>query len=100
MEASITSLNPCYTGTYASSIAGVGKSVYFSWVLILVILELTLRGQIIAGVGKSVYGLNPCYTGTYASRFLICFTTKNLVFSLNPCYTGTYASRVTFIKIF
>ncbi len=62
-------LNPCYTGTYASS---------------------DLRRDREDGSG---HGLNPCYTGTYASSRVAELAKRLERIGLNPCYTGTYASR-------
>ena len=64
-----TSLNPCFSGTYSQRdhkfiLVSMGK------VLILVLVEHTLRGLLISLLIGIFYRLNPCFSGTYSQSLL------------------------------
>ena len=61
-------------------------------VLILVLMEDTLRDKDVARFYKDVKCLNPCFNGRYSQRVE---DPKNLLRlrSLNPCFNGRYSQR-------
>ena len=88
------SLNPYYTGIYSTR--GDFKPVKIEdfMVLILIILEYTLREFKVKRNRLSRKRLNPYYTGIYSTRQ----TTEDYEQgkkkeSLNPYYTGIYSTR-------
>ena len=58
-------LNPCFNGRYSQRVEKLVKSSLFS-VLILVLMEDTLREQQDAFSNKAIRGLNPCFNGRYS----------------------------------
>ena len=61
-------------------------------VLILVLMEDTLRvKEEIKSTGK-INCLNPCFNGRYSQRVL-CYDIINYKICLNPCFNGRYSQR-------
>ena len=61
-------------------------------VLILVLMEDTLRVSLISFKRMSLQGLNPCFNGRYSqSAWLAAAPKKD--FGLNPCFNGRYSQR-------
>ena len=63
-------------------------------VLILIILEHTLRGMARRESRIATDGLNPYYTGTYSTRPHGGLPNVLSSICLNPYYTGTYSTSV------
>ena len=59
------SLNPCFNGRYSQSKRLAGKYLNCG-VLILVLMEDTLREGCKAIIKDGSVGLNPCFNGKYA----------------------------------
>ena len=84
------SLNPCFNGRYSQS-GQLFEIAIQEWVLILVLMEDTLRGKD-ADVKNFDKGLNPCFNGRYSQRRL-----KQPYLEqggLNPCFNGRYSQRL------
>ena len=64
-----------------------------SEVLILVILEYTLRGISRNDSQPIANSLNPCYTGIYSTSAVAGVAKDSAKGGLNPCYTGIYSTR-------
>ena len=61
-------------------------------VLILVLMEDTLRvKEEIKSTGK-INCLNPCFNGRYSQR-VVCYDIINYKICLNPCFNGRYSQR-------
>ena len=62
-------------------------------VLILVLMEDTLRVR--EHLSKDAYknGLNPCFNGRYSQRQRSESTFQKVLISLNPCFNGRYSQR-------
>ena len=84
-------LNPCFSGTYSQR--NNNKRIKrVRPVLILVLVEHTLRVVVGSSIVSLKNGLNPCFSGTYSQReHGRLFITE--VTSLNPCFSGTYSQR-------
>ena len=63
-----------------------------SYVLILVLMEDTLRGLTETDEGNDLC-LNPCFNGRYSQRHLISYIKEGLPLGLNPCFNGRYSQR-------
>ena len=63
-------------------------------VLILVLMEDTLRANREMTVRRVLSCLNPCFNGRYSQSKLQDMI-KLCVFGLNPCFNGRYSQRVT-----
>ena len=89
METKEVSLNPCFNGRYSQSSMRI-VNIYPSFVLILVLMEDTLRGKINSQVLMSLTSLNPCFNGRYSQR---SDAIKEEIEStgLNPCFNGRYS---------
>ena len=61
-------------------------------VLILVLVEHTLRGFLILRCMVVSGRLNPCFSGTY-SQSAMKSSHHEFLLSLNPCFSGTYSQR-------
>ena len=68
-------------------------------VLILVLMEDTLRAAFIIAIDIHIVGLNPCFNGRYSQRSLIKAGAKS-VKSLNPCFNGRYSQRKDIFSLF
>ena len=64
----IVSLNPCFSGTYSQSGNEDAASTNFFDVLILVLVEHTLREAGYYYFATENMRLNPCFSGTYSQR--------------------------------
>ena len=70
-------LNPCFSGTYSQSQYGNSCCFFIQHVLILVLVEHTLRvfeGETFSAV---LNGLNPCFSGTYSQRRNNCLCLRD-----------------------
>ena len=61
-------------------------------VLILVLVEHTLRDDADEVFVFTLKSLNPCFSGTYSQRAALLQRRCSTV-SLNPCFSGTYSQR-------
>ena len=86
----LCSLNPCFNGRYSQSGAAMVVKSSPKLVLILVLMEDTLRENVIERLIKAGASLNPCFNGRYSQRFR-SFKKFNLVKGLNPCFNGRYS---------
>ena len=87
-ELSSLSLNPCFNGRYSQS-RKYKENNKFSCVLILVLMEDTLRA-LIKLIILIIFRLNPCFNGRYSqSRRQI--PELRIRFRLNPCFNGRYS---------
>ena len=59
-------------------------------VLILVLMEDTLRVNQILVQGNIMGSLNPCFNGRYSQREISSLINDNM-FCLNPCFNGRYS---------
>ena len=67
METKEVSLNPCFNGRYSQSSMRI-VNIYPSFVLILVLMEDTLRDISVFSTRVYTPGLNPCFNGRYSQR--------------------------------
>ncbi len=72
LDGAVLRLNPYYCGTYLTRIEKALKLCNFMNVLILIIVELTLRGKRNFNTKRNQRCLNPYYCGTYLTS-----TSKN-----------------------
>ena len=63
-------------------------------VLILVLMEDTLRVYRLTYLAYIIDCLNPCFNGRYSQR-VSYLDEKQLKASLNPCFNGRYSQRET-----
>ena len=63
----ITCLNPCFNGRYSQRVSLL-SFVMMRMVLILVLMEDTLREVDIFTIAGSTNSLNPCFNGRYSQR--------------------------------
>ena len=68
------------------------KNKDYEKVLILVLMEDTLRGVTIMEKKSIIESLNPCFNGRYSQR-QEDGTYKEGESSLNPCFNGRYSQR-------
>ena len=61
-------------------------------VLILVLMEDTLRDKDVARFYKDVKCLNPCFNGRYSQRAAGLAALAAFI-GLNPCFNGRYSQR-------
>ena len=66
-------------------------------VLILVLMEDTLRELSKTAYKTVATCLNPCFNGRYSQRG--CGRVTLLYMGLNPCFNGRYSQRTTFLVI-
>ena len=85
------SLNPYSTGRYSTS--GFNKIAFLEdvKVLILILLEDTLRDNAIWLSNDALDGLNPYSTGRYSTRIVLLAASERYA-SLNPYSTGRYST--------
>ena len=62
-------------------------------VLILVLMEDTLRVSPILNRIVLTTCLNPCFNGRYSQRRPIIWIVTSLIDGLNPCFNGRYSQR-------
>ena len=62
-----------------------------SKVLILVLMEDTLRGKRLWKGSETLYGLNPCFNGRYSQSLMRYQNTGRMLSGLNPCFNGRYS---------
>ena len=62
-------LNPCFNGRYSQR-GGYEPVVYFNDVLILVLMEDTLRELLLISNASVMKSLNPCFNGRYSQRVI------------------------------
>ena len=87
----VKGLNPCFNGRYSQSRNGGWQGVLYS-VLILVLMEDTLRDLWQLVQQFATLRLNPCFNGRYSQSHAL----KGLyvcLCSLNPCFNGRYSQR-------
>ena len=65
---------------------------YGKEVLILVLMEDTLRVLISNNKNLNIKCLNPCFNGRYSQRDIISNFTNDTK-GLNPCFNGRYSQR-------
>ena len=86
------SLNPCFNGRYSQRRRIDATGATARTVLILVLMEDTLRAVIILTHLICHTSLNPCFNGRYSQRAEHRFTP--VIFArLNPCFNGRYSQR-------
>ena len=83
-------LNPCFNGRYSQRCNEKFIIRGILTVLILVLMEDTLRGKGVVVSRKNIYGLNPCFNGRY-SQSTDNMSTSMVLRSLNPCFNGRYS---------
>ena len=88
----VSRLNPYYTGTHSTRTQQMQQKSNRVHVLILIILEHTLRVRSSSYAAYLNASLNPYYTGTHSTRAWGC-TRRYILRSLNPYYTGTHSTR-------
>ena len=84
-----TGLNPCFNGRYSQSANYIGCSSSIV-VLILVLMEDTLREFSVTGYICKDAGLNPCFNGRYSQRYYYD-SYSCCSYCLNPCFNGRYS---------
>ena len=62
-------------------------------VLILFLMEDTLRAIRVRIARMSRKSLNPCFNGRYSQRYRKRYRTSTKA-SLNPCFNGRYSQRI------
>ena len=67
-ESSFGSLNPCFNGRYSQSTENQTQTTKVC-VLILVLMEDTLRELLFLFPQRLKLGLNPCFNGRYSQRY-------------------------------
>ena len=114
------SLNPCCNGRCSLSTTNKALPAYVAEVLILVVMEDTLRDFYSFAESKKSYSLNPCCNGRYSpsahrhvgraneGKVLILVVMEDTLResggthvynkhgSLNPCCNGRYSPRAKF----
>ncbi len=90
--ASNSCLNPCFNGIYSARPMRGLLDIPSSYVLILVLMEYTQRGQMLTVEGY-FKRLNPCFNGIYSASNCIQDSWPVQV-SLNPCFNGIYSARI------
>ena len=71
-------LNPCFNGRYSQSSIYFGSvSEKLNDVLILVLMEDTLRDMVFESVYDRGVSLNPCFNGRYSQRATVAFNINN-----------------------
>ena len=88
-----TCLNPCFNGRYSQRIKKSSGRRDRNLVLILVLMEDTLRGIKKNSGRRDRSRLNPCFNGRYSQRSLETWVKKEDTASLNPCFNGRYSQR-------
>ena len=88
----IISLNPCFNGRYSQSICKDAEVKNFD-VLILVLMEDTLRESIQDARQVGRQRLNPCFNGRYSQSCWSCCSCC-IYHSLNPCFNGRYSQSL------
>ena len=83
-------LNPCFSGTYSQRCVSTSRQARLL-VLILVLVEHTLRDFVDLIDLRLIMGLNPCFSGTYSQRWKMSLVIKRVLSGLNPCFSGTYS---------
>ncbi len=86
-------LNPCCNGRYSQSSVKALSCQTEDTVLILVVMEDTLRVRIKMVMELHCKSLNPCCNGRYSQRAQGMTLTK-MSGCLNPCCNGRYSQRV------
>ena len=70
-----------------------------AWVLILVLMEDTLRVPcVLLDNHNGEHCLNPCFNGRYSQRRTM-FVFHLVLISLNPCFNGRYSQRQLWILL-
>ena len=86
----LQSLNPCFNGRYSQRLWKI-KIAFTGYVLILVLMEDTLRESLPSALGVRQLGLNPCFNGRYSQRSVNGLRLLLTAESLNPCFNGRYS---------
>ena len=93
-KAPLNCLNPCFNGRYSQS-NDISDILQNTSVLILVLMEDTLRGVLKSSKNSIWRSLNPCFNGRYSqSKKKVEINTWK---GLNPCFNGRYSQRETFL---
>ena len=67
---------------------------WYLQVLILVLMEDTLRAALKAAKAAFEGSLNPCFNGRYSQRYPSLKTIWKEKLCLNPCFNGRYSQRL------
>ena len=90
------SLNPCFNGRYSQSLCEVAMQ-QDHLVLILVLMEDTLRDGYSLLLENAQVCLHPCFNGRYSQRDSIKEEIEKGK-SLNPCFNGRYSQSEQFFS--
>ena len=83
-------LNPCFNGRYSQRWLVRKSTQTETHVLILVLMEDTLRDNVKLYIDYKGGSLNPCFNGRYSQRIFF-WLIEPMCGSLNPCFNGRYS---------
>ena len=72
-----------------------GNQTYSVIVLILVLMEDTLRVTFFEGISRTEC-LNPCFNGRYSQSILLNLQKETSGLCLNPCFNGRYSQSLQY----
>ena len=88
-------LNPCFNGRYSQR-QDHTNVLSTNIVLILVLMEDTLRAIKVMYLFIMTKSLNPCFNGRYSQSYVSISLSLDKP-GLNPCFNGRYSQRVNVV---